>query len=269
MEFSEYETIDVRVEGREDDIFCIKLNNGDLNLVDSEMHKELAQVFRDAYDSNTRIVVLTGEGDTFSGGGDVGWMKEWVDSPQYFEEVVREGEEIIENLANIEKPVIARLNGDATGLGANIALCCDIVIAREEARIGDPHVKVGLAAGDGGAVVWPLQIGLNRAKEFLMTGDLVQAPEAEELGLINHSVPADELDSKVEDMIEKLTTLPQPAVRYSKMAVNKWLQQGIQNILRESLALESMSARSADHKEAVEAFIEDREPDPPDARSPE
>lgn len=266
---SDYETLNVQIEGREDDVFRIELNNGELNLVDGTMHEELSQVFRDAYESDTRVVVLTGEGKAFSGGGDINWMQQWIETPDYFEEVVREGEEIIENLVNIEKPVIARLNGDATGLGANVALCCDIVVASKEAHIGDPHVKVGLAAGDGGAVIWPLQLGLNKAKEFLMTGELVQATEAEELGLVNYAVPEDELDNKVNELVNQLASLPQPAVRYSKMAANKWLQQGVQNILRESLALESMSARSADHQEAVEAFLEDREPNPPESRSPE
>lgn len=102
-----------------------------------------------------------------------------------------------------------------------------------------------------------------------MTGKLIAAPEAEELGLVNHAVPEEELNEMVDGLIDTLATLPQPAVRYSKMAANKWLQQDVQNILRESLALESMSARSADHEEAVEAFVDERDPEPPDARSPE
>jgi len=264
-----YETLDVSLTGREDDVFQITLNNGELNLVDGEMHGELAQVFQDAYESDTRVVVLTGTGTAFSGGGDVNWMQRWVETPEYFEEVAREGEQIIESLVNIEKPVVAKINGDATGLGANIALCCDITVASSDARIGDPHVKVGLAAGDGGAVIWPLLMGLNRAKEFLMTGELINATEAEDLGLVNHAVPEYELDQKVDEIVERLATLPQPAVRYTKLAVNKWLEQGLQSILRESLAMESMSARSPDHEEAVQAFLEGRQPDPPNARSPE
>lgn len=257
------------IQGRESDVFKIELNNGDLNLVDGTMHEELTDVFREAYKSDTRVVLFTGKGDVFSGGGDINWMQTWIDSPEYFEEVAKEGEEIIESLVNLEKPIIARLNGDATGLGANMALCCDIVIASEGTKIGDPHVKVGLAAGDGGAVIWPLLLGLNKAKEFLMTGELIEAEKAEEIGLVNYAVSEDELDDKVNGLIDQLASLPQPAVRYSKMAANKWLQQGVQHILRESLALESMSARSADHQEAVEAFLDSREPNPPDARSPE
>lgn len=265
----EYDRINVRIEGREDDVFRIELSNPEkLNVVDGTMHEELTYVFKDAYESDTRIVLLTGEGDAFSAGGDVGWMQEWIDDATQFQETLTEGEELIENLVNIEKPVIARVNGDAVGLGATLALHCDIVVASEDARIGDPHVQVGLVAGDGGAVIWPLLTSLNKAKEFLMTGELISAGEAEELGLVNHVVPADELDEKVEERIETLTRLPQPAVRYSKLAANKWLSIGVQQILRESLALEGLSATSPDHAEIVEAFAEGREPNPPSGRAP-
>ncbi len=262
-----YETLSVERTGAEDDVIRIALDNGDLNLVDGDMHTELPQAFRDAYEMDGRVVVLTGEGEAFSGGGDVSWMQRWVDDPEYFEQVAREGEAVIENLVDIEKPVVARINGDAAGLGANVALCCDITVMAEDAKIGDPHVKVGLAAGDGGAVIWPLLLGLNRAKEFLMTGRLVDASEAEELGLVNYAVPEADIDAKVDELVDELASLPQPAVRYSKMAANAWLEQGVQDVLRKSLAMESMSARSADHEEAVAAFLEGREPNPPDARN--
>lgn len=264
----EYDTLTVTRTGREDDVVRIALDNGDLNLVDGDMHAELPQAFREAYEMDGRVVVLTGEGDAFSGGGDVNWMQQWVEDPEYFEDVAREGEAVIENLVDIEKPVVARINGDAAGLGANVALCCDITVMAEGAHIGDPHVKVGLAAGDGGAVVWPLLLGLNKAKEFLMTGRLVDAEEAEKLGLVNYAVPESDLDAKVDELVDELASLPQPAVRYSKLAANEWLERGVQNILRESLAMESMSARSADHEEAVSAFLEGRDPNPPDARDP-
>ncbi len=112
--------------------------------------------------------------------------------------------------------MIAKVNGDATGLGATLALFCDIVMLSEDARIGDPHVNVALVAGDGGAVIWPLLTSLNKAKELLMTGELLSAEEAKELGLVNHVVPADELDNATDEMVEKLATGPQTAIRYTK-----------------------------------------------------
>jgi enoyl-CoA hydratase len=266
----EYETLEVSIEGREDDVFRIAFDEPDrLNVVGGRMHEELSRVFREAYDADVRVVVVTGNGDAFSAGGDVGWMQGWIDDPEVFRETVSEGEEIIESLVNLEVPVIARVNGDAVGLGATLALHCDIVIASEDARIGDPHVQVGLAAGDGGAVIWPLLTSFNTAKEYLMTGELIPAEEAAEMGLVNHVVPPEELDRKVEERIETLASLPQPAVRYSKMAANAWLEMGVEQVLRESLALEGLSAQSPDHHEAVEAFVEGRQPEPPSARSPE
>lgn len=264
---SGFSQLSVSIEGAEHDVFRITFNNPEkMNVVDGTMHRELPEAFAEAYASDTRVVVLTGTDGAFSAGGDVGWMQQWIDDPEYFEDIIREGEQIIEGIVNLEKPIIARVNGDAVGLGATLALHCDIVIASETARIGDPHVQVGLAAGDGGAVIWPLLTSVNKAKEFLMTGELISAAEAEELGLVNHVVSPEELDDKVDELIEKLTELPQPAVRYSKMAVNNWVQFGVNQVLRQSLALESQSARSADHAEMVSAFLEDREPNPPTAR---
>lgn len=266
----DYERLDVSIEGAEDDVFYVRFDAPEkMNVIDGQMHEELSNAFRDAYDADTRVVVLTGSGDAFSAGGDISWMQQWVEDPEYMADVVREGEEIVESLTNIQQPVIAKVNGDAMGLGCTLALMSDIVVMSEDATLGDPHVQVGLTAGDGGAVIWPLLTSLNKAKEFLMTGEHLSAAEAEEMGLINHVVPADELDAKVEERIETLTALPQTAVRYTKMATNAWLEMGVQNVLRQSLALETQSSHMDDHREMVEAFLEQREPNPPSARGGE
>lgn len=264
-----YDMLDVSVDGREDDVFRIALDNPEkMNVVNELMHEELTYAFREAYDSDTRVVVLTGTGDSFSAGGDIGWMQGWIEEPERFRKVIRDGEEVIESFLNLEKPVIARINGDAVGLGATLALFADITIASDQARIGDPHVKVGLVAGDGSAAVWPLLVSLSKAKEYLLTGKLMTAEEAVEYGLINQSVPPDELDQAVDEMVDTLASLPQPAVRYTKQALNTWLQLGVDTTLRQSLALEGLSAATPDHEEAVTAFLEDRAPDLPSARSP-
>lgn len=263
----EYETIDPRLEG---DVLTIALDRPDrLNAVDETLHAELSEVFADAYDADARVVVLTGNGDAFSAGGDVNWMKAAVDEPEKFQITMREGEKLIRDLVSLEKPVVAKVNGDATGLGATLALFCDVVIASEDARIGDPHVSVALVAGDGGAVIWPLLTSLNKAKELLMTGDLLSATEAEELGLVNHVVPAEELDDEVDEMVAKLAEGPQTAIRYTKKALNSWLQLGSDLALTEGIALEGVAQQHPDHEEAVDAFLEGRQPDFPSGRSPE
>lgn len=263
----DYDHLDVSLD---DDVLKIEIDRPDnLNAVNDPLHEELSMVFSDAYETDARVVVLTGKGDAFSAGGDVNWMKENIENPENFHKTMREGEQIVEEIVNLEKPIIAKVNGDATGLGATLALFCDIVMMSEDARIGDPHVKVALVAGDGGAVIWPLLTSLNKAKELLMTGDLISATEAEELGLANHVVPADELDDRTDEMIDKLASGPQTAIRFTKKTLNSWLELGNSIALQRGLALEGVGQQHPDHEEAVEAFLESRRPNFPSGRDPE
>ena len=183
-----------------------------------------------------------------------------IDDPASFEKTAREGKQIVFSLLDCEKPVIAKLNGHATGLGATIALFCDVIFASEKAKIGDPHVCVGFVAGDGGAVIWPQLIGYARAKEFLMTGDLMTAEEAAKIGLINHAVAAADLDARVAEFADRLAAGATKAIRWSKMSANIGLKQLAHSIMDASLAYEAMSNVSADPQEAVNAFREKRAP---------
>jgi len=146
------------------------------------------------------------------------------------------------------------------GLGATIALFCDVIFAADNAKIGDPHIRVGLVAGDGGAVIWPQLIGYARAKERLMTGDAMSAEEAARIGLINHVVPADELDARVAEFADRLANGATNAIRWSKVSVNIGLKQLAHSIMDTSLSYEWLSSLSADHREAVNAFCEKRKP---------
>ena len=232
-----------------------------LNAVDEVMHEELARVFTDASnDEGSDIVILTGAGRAFSSGGDVGFFQKMIDEPSSFEKTAREAKQIIFTLLDCEKPIIAKVNGHATGLGATIALFCDVIFASEAAKIGDPHVSVGLVAGDGGAVIWPQLIGYARAKEYLMTGKLMPAAEAARVGLINHAVPATELDAQVRDFADHLAAGAIKAIKWTKMSVNIGLKQLASSIMDASLAYEAMSNVTVDHQEAVHAFREKRKP---------
>ena len=159
-----------------------------------------------------------------------------------------------------DKPIIARLNGHAVGLGATVALFCDIVIAAEHAKIGDPHVNAGLVAGDGGAVIWPQLVGFARAKEYLLTGDLMTAAEAERIGLINHVVAADELDEKVYGLARRLASGASKSIRWTKQVINIPLRQLAHSMMDLSLGVETQSNLTADHQEAVTAFTNKRKP---------
>ena len=156
--------------------------------------------------------------------------------------------------------MICALNGVAAGLGATIALFCDIIYASDQARIGDTHVRAGLVAGDGGAVIWPALIGMAKAKELLMTGDIIDAQEAERIGLINKVVPHDDLMDTVMALAKRLATGPALAIRGTKHALNKRIWSELNLSLDMGLALEERSSRHDDHKEAAKAFVEKRTP---------
>jgi len=167
---------------------------------------------------------------------------------------------IARNILAVRRPMIAAVNGDAIGLGASLALFCDVVFMAEEARIGDPHVAAGLVAGDGGAILWPLLVGVNRAKEYLMTGDLLSAAEAERIGLVNHVVPAAELETAAMAMARRLARGPALAIRFNKQLVNKELEERVTRLYEMAFAMEAITFRSADHVEAVASFTERRAP---------
>tara|TARA_R100001244_G_scaffold86820_10_gene66496 strand:- start:35112 stop:35927 length:816 start_codon:yes stop_codon:yes gene_type:complete len=259
MNFANYQTILFERRGR---ILEIMLNRPEkLNAVDELMHEELARLFTDvSNDPDCDVAVITGAGRAFSSGGDIDWMQNMIDDPARFEKTAREGRQIVYSLLDCEKPLIAKLNGHATGLGATIALLCDIIYASETAKIGDPHVSVGFVAGDGGAVIWPQLIGYARAKEFLLTGDLLTATQAAQIGLINHAVSPDELDAHVEQFTNRLATGATKAIRWTKMSINIGLRQLAQTMMDASLAYEALSNISPDHQEAVNAFREKRSP---------
>lgn len=258
MKYEDYKTISFKREGK---VLTVTLNRPDvLNAVNGDLHTELSHVFYDVATDPADIIVLTGAGRAFCAGGDIDWMQSGVDDPLGFDTVVFEAKKIIFGLLDCEKPIICRLNGDAVGLGATIALFCDIIIASDSARIGDPHVSVGLVAGDGGAVIWPQLIGYARAKEYLMTGKLMTAEDAVAMGMINHAVPASELDEATDRMASRLASGAAQAIRWTKVSVNIGLKQLAHSIMDTSLAYESLSNRSKDHQEAVNAFREKRRP---------
>lgn len=257
--FKNYETMTFSREGR---ILTITLNLPDtLNAVNARMHTELARVFLDANDDpDSDIVVLTGAGRAFCAGGDVDWMQDSIDKPEMFTETAIEGKRIIFTQLDLEKPLICRLNGHAMGLGATLALGCDVVIASEKAKIGDPHVSIGLVAGDGGAVLWPQMIGYLRAKEYLLTGDPIPAVEAARMGLINRAVAPEALDDDVYGLARRLAGGARKAIRWTKVATNLGLKQLAHMIMDTGIAYETLSNISKDHQEAVTAFREKRKP---------
>lgn len=243
-------------------VLTVTINNpAQLNAIATHMDDELPRIFFEAdRHPDVEIIVLTGEGRAFSAGGDLEGMKKNLDGIENFLAGYRNGKRFMQMMLDTEKPIIAKVNGDAVGMGCTLALCCDIVIADETARFGDPHVRVGLAAGDGGAIFWPKNIGMALAKYFILTGDLVSATEARQMGLIAKAVPADQLDAEVERVINRLRSNSMVAVRFSKSIANIPLRQDLASMVDAGFALESISSQLADHKEAVHAFVDKRKP---------
>ena len=232
-----------------------------VNGVDGTMHDEFAKIFTDLQrDSLSDLIILTGKGKAFCAGGDFDWFGELIADPAKFRDIAWDGKRIVSSLLDMEKPIICRLNGAAAGLGATIALLCDVIVADQNAVIGDPHVKVGLVAGDGGAIIWPQLIGYAKAKELLMTGDMLSAPEAQKLGLINYAVPAEELDIKVCEIANKIQGNARWAVRWTKNAINIPLRALSAQVIDASIGWEVVSNFHNDRKEAVDAFVEKRAP---------
>jgi enoyl-CoA hydratase len=257
MDYSRYHYLSVE---RKDKVLMVSLNRPEsLNAINAGLHTEISQIFGDiAQDQETEVVVLTGKGRAFCAGGDIKWFQEM--TSQQLDALFTEARKIIIDMLEVEQPIIAAVNGPATGLGATLALFSDVIFAADNAKIGDPHVRVGVVTGDGGAVIWPWLVGAARAKEFLMTGDIISAAEAERIGLINHVVPADQLMDKAMALANRLANGPTKAIRWTKVSVNKILRDTANLVLDTSLALEKHCFVTEDHKEAIRAFTEKREP---------
>jgi enoyl-CoA hydratase len=257
-----YQTIATELEGR---ILKVTLNRPDrMNALDIVMHEELGELFgRIERDEDVDIVVLTGAGKAFCVGADFSQMEENLERGGYEDGhpgLLDGSARMARSILAVRQPMIAAVNGHAIGLGATLALFCDIVFMGEGARIGDPHVKAGIVAGDGGPVLWPMLVGVNRAKEYLMTGDLLSAAEAERIGLVNYVVPGEDLQDAGMAMAHRLANGAQIAIRFNKRLVNKELEDRVNRIYDLALALEGLTFETADHREAVQAFLEKRDP---------
>ncbi len=230
------------------------------NAFDYALHVGLEHVLSElSRDPEVGAIVLTGAGKAFSSGGDLkGFAPPGEEMHPLFE--LRQPRDLVQAMLNCEAPIIAAVNGPALGLGATVALLCDVIFAAEEAKIGDTHVSVGLVAGDGGAVIWPLLIGPHRAKELLMSGRPVSGSEAAAMGLVNHVVPGDRLLDEAHAFASELAHGAGIAIRLTKMTINRTIWQNLLTNLDFGLAAEKISSHSEDMKEAFAAFREKRKP---------
>jgi len=251
----------LRVE-RRDTLLRVTIDHpeSELNAVDELLHHELTSLFAALRrEGEARAVLLTGRGRAFSAGGDFRWFPK-LRGLRALDALRRDAKQLVWDLLDVEIPIVAALNGHAVGLGASIALLCDVIFMADTATIADPHVRVGIVAGDGGVAIWPLLLGPARAKQYLLTGDPIGAPEAERLGLVNRVVPAAELEGEALAFAARLAAGAPLAVRYTKLAVNKWIKEIANVAFDASTALEIVTFQSRDHEEALAAIREKRAP---------
>jgi enoyl-CoA hydratase len=230
---------------------------GDLNAVNEALHRALADVWRQlAADREARVVILTGAGRAFCAGGDLDWITSFLDDPVARHESLREGAQIIEEMLRFPLPVIAAVNGPAVGLGCSVAVLCDIVLMADTAHLADPHVAVGLVAGDGGAAFWPLLTPILRSREHLYTGARIPAATAVELGLATRTTTPEDLLPEARKLADRLAQQPPEAVQGTKRIVNMYLSQALSGPVQAGFAAEAATMASAEHRTRLLALRE-------------
>ena len=228
----------------------VVINRADeLNCVNENLHWALANVWRQlAADKDAKVVVLTGAGRAFCAGGDLNWITTFLDDPVARDESIREGAQIIEEMLRFPLPIIAAVNGPAVGLGCSVALLCDIMLISESAYLADPHVAVGLVAGDGGAAFWPLLGPIMRTREYLYTGDRIPAATAVELGLASRAVAPDDADRAGAHAGRSPRRSTGEALQGTKRIVNMYLSQVLGGPMQAGFAAERGTMQTQEHR---------------------
>jgi 2-(1,2-epoxy-1,2-dihydrophenyl)acetyl-CoA isomerase len=231
----------------------------------NSFNREMALAFQSALDGckmrdDIRCVVLSGEGKAFCAGQD---LQEVTDpNGPLLTTIVRDHyNPIIEKIRALNKPVIAAVNGVAAGAGANIALCCDVVVAAASASFIQAFSKIGLIPDSGGTYFLPRLIGFQKASALIMLGDKISASEADSLGMIYKSVPDEDFANQITTLAERLANMPTLGLAYTKQALNQSMQNSLQEQLTLEEALQTKAGSTRDYKEGVAAFLEKRKPD--------
>jgi len=229
-----------------------------LNAANIRLHRELSEVWAtfDA-DPDARVAVVTGAGRAFSAGGDLSMIEEMTTSYDAVLVQLRDAAQIVTRMIETDKPIVSAINGVAVGAGLAVALLADISIMSESTRISDGHLRLGVAAGDHAAVIWPLLCGMAKAKYYLLTADFIDGKEAERIGLVSRCVPQDDVLNTALELAGRLATGSQTALRWTKRSLNGWLRMAMP-IFEQSLALEMIGFLGTDAAEGVRAVRERR-----------
>ncbi|MDH5206868.1 MAG: enoyl-CoA hydratase/isomerase family protein, partial [Hylemonella sp.] len=225
MNYDKYQTLSITRRGAVLDIQMRALN-GKLPTAGHDGHRELAEIWRDVNaDDSVRCAVLRGEGLGFSGGGDLAMVQDMSDDFEVRSRIWREARDLVYNLVNCDKPIVSAMHGPAVGAGLVAGLLADISIAGRKAKIVDGHTRLGVAAGDHAAIVWPLLCGMAKAKYYLLLCEALSGEEAERIGLVSLAVDEADLLPRAYEVAERLAAGSQSAIRWTKYALNNWLRQ--------------------------------------------
>ena len=249
------EGLHVTAEG---ELRIITLNRpDDLNASTSEMLFAYPKLFRAlAEDREARVAILTGAGRAFSAGGDMNHFVKTLDDPDFARAVQENARRTIHGFIDVPIPIIAAVNGPAVGWGATLATLCDIVLMSDKAFIAEPHINIGLVAGDGISVSWPLYMSLLRAKELIFTGDRINAEQAVEYGLANRVVPHDQLLTEARALAAKLLKQPREALRETKKLMNRYLHVSAAQHLDVTLGRQLAATLSEEHHRIARDFLD-------------
>lgn len=250
----------LRIERPAPKVLRIVMDNGRMNSADHAMHDELARIWRDVdQDPDVNSAILTGAGKVFSAGGDFGMIKDLVNDPEARLRGWKEARDIVYNIINCSKPIVTAMRGVSVGAGLVCGLLGDISIATKDCVIVDGHTRLGVAAGDHAAIVWPLLCGMAKAKYYLLLCDRLTGAEAERIGLISLAVEDSELDEKALEIATRLANGAQSAIRLTKYSLNNWLREAGPTF-DASLALEFLGFAGSEAKEGLASLMEKREP---------
>jgi enoyl-CoA hydratase len=241
-------------------VLRITMAGGRLNAVDATMHGELARIWRDIdADPTVAAAIITGAGNAFSAGGDFAMIERIAADYAERSRVWREARDLVVNLIDCAKPIVSAMRGPAVGAGLVCGLLADISIAAEDARLIDGHTRLGVAAGDHAAIVWPLLCGMAKAKYYLLLCETVSGREAERIGLVSLAVPDAELDARAVAIAVRLAEGAPTAIRWTKHALNNWLRQ-VLPVFDTALALEFLGFTGPEVAEGLAAHREKRQP---------
>ena len=259
MDFTRYKSL--RFERPGPGILEIRMGEeGKLATAGHAMHRELAEVWRDVdADPQTRVAIIRGVGKGFSAGGDLSLVQDIADDFEVRARVWREARDLVYNIINCSKPVVSAMHGPAVGAGLVAGLLADISIAAKNARIIDGHTRLGVAAGDHAAIVWPLLCGMAKAKYYLLLCEQVSGEEAERIGLVSMCVDEDKLFDTALEVAGKLSRGSQSAIRWTKYSLNNWLRLAGPTF-DASIALELLGFTGPDVREGIASHREKRKP---------